>query len=96
MATQKNKLSNPADTVIAFLNRKDPTGLWVLTAIVPDGATITKTFKNDQPRGLRAFIDHHDGKRNLYYSLAQPMKSATQRFFPAWIFPGLSKRASFE
>ena len=52
---------------VAFLNLLRPSGPWVLSAIVPDGAieTITATTVDD----IRAFVTKHNGKRNLYYSV---------------------------
>src|SRR5262249_47776287 len=56
-----------------FLDKFRPTGPYVLTAIVPDGAietiTIGTTDKADE------FVREHNGKRNLYYSV-NPTKGA--------------------
>lgn len=40
-----------------------------LTAILPDGGTVTESFDGGQWRELRDFIDKHNGKRNIYYSV---------------------------
>ena len=52
---------------VKFLQRLRPQGPWVLTAIVPDGATTTITARNEND--VAAFITRYDGKRNLYYSV---------------------------
>jgi hypothetical protein len=51
----------------SFLSQLRPQGPWTLTAIEPDGATLTRTFDHLDKAG--AFIAKHNGKRNLYYSL---------------------------
>ena len=52
---------------IDFLKNLRPEGPWVLTAIIPDGATETITARDADD--VRAFIRTHDGKRNIYYSV---------------------------
>jgi hypothetical protein len=52
---------------IDFLEKLRPGGPWVLTAIVPDGKTITITAKTHED--VEGFIREHDGKQNLYYSV---------------------------
>ena len=39
----------------------------MLTAILPDGPTETKTART--VAGIKSFISEHDGKRNIYYSV---------------------------
>jgi hypothetical protein len=51
---------------VEFLQQLRPGGPWVLTAIVPDGATSTITAR--APEEVERFIKQHNGKRNLYYS----------------------------
>jgi hypothetical protein len=50
-----------------FLQKLRPGGPWVLTAIVPDGDTVTNTVHNASE--IEAFIREHDGKRNIYYAV---------------------------
>jgi hypothetical protein len=50
---------------IAFLEKLRPGGPWVLTAIVPDGRTITA----NNPKEAQRFIRDHNGRCNLYYSV---------------------------
>jgi hypothetical protein len=59
------------DTVAAveFLRCWELEGPWVLTAIVPDGPTATVTFHPGEEPEMRSWIDHHQGKRNIYFSV---------------------------
>jgi hypothetical protein len=50
-----------------FLVKLRPNGPWVLTAIIPDGTTDTKTF-TDLGKA-RGFIAAYNGHRNLYYAI---------------------------
>jgi hypothetical protein len=70
--------STPADLALVkdFLEKLRPGGPWVLTAIVPDGATTTITVNTmDQ---VEAFVREHNGKRNLYYSV-NPTRAAMDK-----------------
>ena len=51
---------------LKFLSWLRPDGPWVLTAIQPDGPIETRTVQTIEEAA--AFIERHDGKRNLYYS----------------------------
>jgi len=55
------------DETLSFLERLRPGGPWVLTAIVPDGPTVTTTARTEQEAA--AFVRQHNGWRNLYYSV---------------------------
>ena len=63
------------NAAVDFLLKQEPEGPWAITAItVPlkKGETkslTTRTFGPGQEEKLRAFIDEHNGKRNLYYGL---------------------------
>jgi Mesyanzhinovviridae DNA primase len=59
-----------------FLTWLRPGGPWLLTAIVPDGDTETKTCCNEAE--VKAFVAEHDGKRNIYYT-ANPTKRAMSK-----------------
>jgi hypothetical protein len=50
-----------------FLKKLRRRGPWVLTAIEPDGRTVTITARTKNEVG--EFIAQHDGRRNLYYSV---------------------------
>jgi hypothetical protein len=62
------------DTAAAvdFLRRWDMRGPWVLTAIVPDGPTETKTFGPGREREMIAWIDACQNRRNIYFSVNSP------------------------
>jgi hypothetical protein len=51
-----------------FLTRFRPGGPWLLTAIVPDGKTNTRTFTN-AGAAERWALDENDAGRNLYFSV---------------------------
>ncbi len=71
------------DIAVDFLKWLHPPGPWAITAIVPDGTTITKVFDPDAEAELRAFIAEHDGKRNLYYTLNEPRPDITKKALKA-------------
>jgi hypothetical protein len=58
---------------VTFLQRLAPNSSWVLTAIIPDGDTLTRTFDNEQAR--RFIAAQNAAKKNLYYSI-NPTKTA--------------------
>ena len=58
---------------ISFLEQLRPNGPWLLTAITPDGPTITVTVRKASE--INSFLCEHNGKRNLYYSV-NPTKTA--------------------
>jgi hypothetical protein len=51
-------------------------GPWLLTAIIPDGDTITITARSAED--VDAFIRKYDGKRNFYYSV-NPTRTAMDK-----------------
>ena len=55
-----------ADEAMAFLKALRPDGPWVLTAIIPDGKTDTRTF--DKEPEARAYIEVQNRSKNLYYT----------------------------
>jgi hypothetical protein len=61
---------------IGFLKQLRPKGPWVLTAITPDGPTITVTVRTAAE--IDSFICEHNGKRNIYYSV-NPTKTAMSK-----------------
>ena len=58
---------NVYDEAISFLEQLRPGGPWVLTAITPDGPTITITAHTASD--IDSFVCENDGKRNQYYSV---------------------------
>ena len=61
---------------IRFLQRLAPNRPWVLTAIVPDGVTLTRTFSNGED--ARRFVANHNVAKNTYYSI-NPTKTALSK-----------------
>jgi hypothetical protein len=63
-------------TAVDFLQKLRPGGPWLLTAIIPDGATETITAHNaDEVAG---FVQANNGERNLYYAV-NPLRRAMQK-----------------
>ena len=52
---------------ISFLEHLRFGGPWVLTAIIPDGRTITSSAQTTTE--INAFVREHNGKLNIYYSV---------------------------
>jgi len=63
------------ESSIDFLQWLRPDGPWVITAIIPDGVTDTRTFDAASEDNLRAFIAENNGFKNLYYT-SNPTKAA--------------------
>jgi len=74
----------------AFLEWSRPGGPWVLTAILPDGPTITETLYNADE--VTAFILKHNVTRNIYYTpnrcrgriTSKPSKTDIERLEFVW------------
>jgi hypothetical protein len=61
------------EAAITFLQELYPDGPWLLTAIVPDGGRpFTETFGPERIDAAMAFLAEHNGRHNLYYSVAAP------------------------
>jgi hypothetical protein len=56
--------NNPDNEAAKFLRKLSPDGPWVLTAIVPDGPTITETVHDADD--VVNFVRVHEGTRNIY------------------------------
>jgi hypothetical protein len=66
----------PNNVPVTFLEKLRPGGPWVLTAIVPEGATTAITaHTTDQ---IEFFVRKHDGRANLYYSV-NPTRTAMSK-----------------
>src|SRR6478735_6281846 len=63
--------------IAQFLERLRPGGPWVLTAIKPDGNTITITATSTG--AALKFVTKHDGVRNLYYSVNPTRMEMTRK-----------------
>jgi hypothetical protein len=72
-AKQQQRSAEQFLEAISFLEQLRPGGPWVLTAITPDGPTITITAHTTDE--IELFIREHNGKRNQYYSV-NPTKTA--------------------
>src|SRR5215475_8054100 len=64
----------------AFLKRLRPGGPWALTAIIPDGGTVTETFAERDEAAMAAFIRQRnaDERRNVYYTI-NPVHGAVHK-----------------
>jgi hypothetical protein len=80
--TSRSKADNAAERLfsipVGFLQQLRPGGPWVLTAILPDiipnePPIITITARTVAE--VDAFVNKHNGRRNLYYSV-NPTKTA--------------------
>jgi hypothetical protein len=65
------------DEAISFLEQLRPGGPWVLTAIMPDGPTVTTTVRTAIE--IESFIQEHNGKRNQYYSVNPTRMSMSKK-----------------
>ncbi|HEV2545927.1 MAG TPA: hypothetical protein VGU20_01180 [Stellaceae bacterium] len=63
---------------VEFLGRYFGRETVVLTAIVPDGATITRCFDPADRKAIAAFVDRYQGKRNIYFSV-NPVRDAIEK-----------------
>ena len=52
---------------IDFLKQFCPEGLWVLTAIIPDGKTETRTFNSSDWAAASRWIQERQGEKNIYF-----------------------------
>jgi hypothetical protein len=74
---QAERQPQPKGTAaVRFLQRLAPNRSWVLTAIVPDGVTSTRTFSSVED--ARRFVANHNVAKNTYYSI-NPTKTALSR-----------------
>jgi hypothetical protein len=60
-----------------FLIQLRPSRRWVLTAIVPDGTTLTISARDEDT--VSEFVSAHDGKRNLYFSVNPTRMALTKK-----------------
>ena len=90
------------DAAVEFLSRWAPDGPWVLVAIEPDRKGIaTRTFLADELRSgvVREFVDHWNGRRNLYFSVNRPRRATDKKLLREdinsldWLHVDLDPRA---
>lgn len=72
--------ASPSMSALEFLKAFHPEGPWCLSAISVDKkqAILTKTFYPGDEGKCQAFIDQHNGTRNLYF-IVNPVKQAVQK-----------------
>src|SRR5258706_9204047 len=59
------------EAAISFLYLMHPEGPWILSAIDPETRRITtKPFGPETESAARAFLADHNGRRNVYFSVA--------------------------
>jgi Mesyanzhinovviridae DNA primase len=75
----EKSMAPDVEVAIKFLNGLYPDGPWLLTAIVPDGATLTRSFARAQEDELRQFIARHNADRNIYYSVNEAGGAADKK-----------------
>jgi hypothetical protein len=81
--------SADVEEALAFLRALRSDGPWVLTAIVPDGATTTRTFEASDEDGVRKFIASHNATKNIYFTgnpCGRPSKKPTKADMTGAIF----------
>lgn len=85
---------------IEFLQRWNPIGPWVLTAIDPDKKAIdTESFTRDDLTSLRIWLEDHGRRRNIYFTVnpvtrairTKPMREHISAL--AWLHVDLDPRA---
>jgi hypothetical protein len=74
--TTNRKLLGPT-----FFAKFRPGGPWCLTAIVPDGPTVTAMPASE--RELERFLTEHEGSKNIYYTLNRTRGPMTKKPFKA-------------
>jgi P4 family phage/plasmid primase-like protien len=85
---------------VEFLRRFRPKGPWVLTSIVPDGKTTTRTFA--AAADASAWIEARQGRENVYFHVnptTKPLASKASKEEIAcldWLYVDLDPRAGEE
>lgn len=62
-----------------FLQHWEPEGPWVITAIVPDGPTETRTWMPGDEAALKKWLKGCEGLRNIYFSVNRPRGKLTKK-----------------
>lgn len=98
-ATPPAKVKPDTAAAIDFLRRFHPSTSWALTAIIPDGKTETVTFDADHAEDAAAWIQKHQGKRNLYFHVNPTRRPLTSKASKAdiarlaWLHVDIDPRA---
>jgi hypothetical protein len=70
MSKENNSPQPNTEEAVSFLEKWSPDGPWVLTAINPENKNIsTKTFSIEEKEKMRGWIDHRQGKCNIYFTV---------------------------
>lgn len=81
--TKDEPLSAPAPDArqaMAFLRAWNPDGTWTLAAIPPEGgAPIIANFDPTNEANAVAWIERHQGERNLYFSVNETVKGLNKK-----------------
>lgn len=68
------------EAAVSFLRLAYPSGPWALTAIHPDRKGITtQTFRPGQEIALQQFLRKHNGVRNIYWSVNEPLRDLSKK-----------------
>lgn len=84
-ADQPSAITGNTAEAMEFLRNWEPEGPWTLTAIVPDPPrekqrrTFTRTFYPSQAAEAARWIESHQGKNNLYFSVNRPRRDLSDR-----------------
>lgn len=65
-----NDSKDAAKIAVEFLDWKRPGGPWPLTAIATDSGSTPTTWL-DSPAAIRAYVEEHSGRVNLYYTVGE-------------------------
>lgn len=64
---------------VAFLAKWSPDSPWVLTSIIPDGKTDTRTFQPTASKEAAKWIDERQGSQNLYFHVNPVLRPLTAK-----------------
>jgi hypothetical protein len=69
---------NSADAV-SFLERFYPDEHWVISSLSSEGVFMTRTYNKESKQEALEFINKHNDKTNLYFSVNQPNRSVVNK-----------------
>jgi hypothetical protein len=71
-------MAGDLDLAVSFLERWEPDGPWLLTAIEPDSGRI-ETRRFDDPEPMRVWLARQQARRNIYFSVNRARPGVTGR-----------------